>query len=445
MRSLITVFFLLFVGLCHAETIPATAGPNVANTSGMTWLGIPVFNYGGSSEETSRQACIQGKNANYLGATVAVSGDFSSRTCKRADGSTDGHQVTAYCSNGMQNIGGWPSCGYGGGVASYSCPTGQNWTLSGSSCIRPDCAVAESRVPATGLCSCISTATYQGGWRLYTGASLQIGTEGPILCKDGCYVQEYSMEIKTVITGGVKQNYSRQEYQRLTGASCSATTVPQESASLPLNSCGAGQTGGTVTIGGVTRFMCVSSSSGQAIADTATPAPVEKTESTTTTQANPDSTTTTTTTTTNKITQEQTVTTTIKDAQGQLLSTKNAGSQTGDPTKAGPDAVSDDVAAQAKADSLPGSLGGTGGRWQTSALGLPSMTTYAALDSSAAQGVLPSNAGGVVTLDVTLPYMGTMTINPAPVVNAVRPLVDFMVVMLSAIAALFAVLKKSED
>lgn len=34
----------------------------------------------------------------------------------------------------------------------YTCPTGQNWTLSGSSCTRPDCDASTIRDPATGLC-----------------------------------------------------------------------------------------------------------------------------------------------------------------------------------------------------------------------------------------------------------------------------------------------------
>lgn len=34
----------------------------------------------------------------------------------------------------------------------YTCPTGQNWTLQGSLCTRPDCQAGETRNPATGIC-----------------------------------------------------------------------------------------------------------------------------------------------------------------------------------------------------------------------------------------------------------------------------------------------------
>jgi len=38
-------------------------------------------------------------------------------------------------------------------LLTYSCPPAQNWTLSGSTCTRPDCVLPETRVEATGLCA----------------------------------------------------------------------------------------------------------------------------------------------------------------------------------------------------------------------------------------------------------------------------------------------------
>lgn len=44
----------------------------------------------------------------------------------------------------------------------YTCPTGQNWTLSGSSCIRPDCRSDQTR-DGSGVCTCPTGKTEAGG------------------------------------------------------------------------------------------------------------------------------------------------------------------------------------------------------------------------------------------------------------------------------------------
>lgn len=59
----------------------------------------------------------------------------------------------------------------------YSCPSGQNWTLSGATCTRPDCAAGEVR-DANGVCQSVacpagqfSSGYYQGSAPAYACAS----------------------------------------------------------------------------------------------------------------------------------------------------------------------------------------------------------------------------------------------------------------------------------
>lgn len=48
-----------------------------------------------------------------------------------------------------------PAVESGGQCQSTTCPAGQNWTLSGSTCTRPDCVAPQTRDPATGVCQII--------------------------------------------------------------------------------------------------------------------------------------------------------------------------------------------------------------------------------------------------------------------------------------------------
>lgn len=75
----------------------------------------------------------------------------------------------------------------------YSCPTGQNWTLSGSNCTRPDCVAPQVRNATTGMCEapadpCAASAgPAGGGWY-----SFSKGTSGSVMdgnyCAGGCAV-----------------------------------------------------------------------------------------------------------------------------------------------------------------------------------------------------------------------------------------------------------------
>lgn len=94
-------------------------------------------------------------------------------SCSAAGGAVVGvnpcEAANVFCGNpqGRCKVGGvWRSISIGGGGLGcldgttwngsscwkWVCPTGQNWTLSGSTCTRPDCVAPEVRDPATGQC-----------------------------------------------------------------------------------------------------------------------------------------------------------------------------------------------------------------------------------------------------------------------------------------------------
>jgi len=83
----------------------------------------------------------------------------------------------------------------------YSCPSGQNWTLSGSSCTRPDCVAPQVRDTSTGQCvappctaGTVSSGTFFAGWSVGPGPTQVIGPSGGAYtmpsqyCSAGCLV-----------------------------------------------------------------------------------------------------------------------------------------------------------------------------------------------------------------------------------------------------------------
>lgn len=124
----------------------------------------------------------------------------------------------------------------------YFCPSGQNWTLSGSTCTRPDCVAPEQRQP-DGTCgsSCYAGNPSEAGFyngrfttgnaettvgnRLFPGATLCdgqcLGTVGALLT---CNAKGYTVAMKAAGINPpagipVKCTYAI----TLTGASCTAT------------------------------------------------------------------------------------------------------------------------------------------------------------------------------------------------------------------------------
>lgn len=124
--------------LSHAETINATLSTSHykwVNTSWCSYFGQPCAAADGLPWETVNKA-VADKMAQQNAATCttyypepAASSGNNGCTCLRYD------NVTMQCATGGAVRGG----------ALYECPTGQNWTLSGTTCTRPDCPSGETR------------------------------------------------------------------------------------------------------------------------------------------------------------------------------------------------------------------------------------------------------------------------------------------------------------
>lgn len=111
------------------------------------------------------------------------------------------------------------------GGTGYSCPSGQNWTLSGSQCTRPDCTSGQVRDPANGLCIQACTVAENDEVGYVEAQSLPSGTKG---CLKGCQVYQ----------GGTV--YTDSSGKRVTGAysygtPCTGTVAPL--ADQPTTSC----------------------------------------------------------------------------------------------------------------------------------------------------------------------------------------------------------------
>lgn len=177
---------LVFVASAHAETIPATIVETVASYG-------PAYAYMNGVKYNSASAMC---GSSYASATFAFG--------RPAAGTTD---------NGLQWVCGWRepdgSTAYNG--ASYytkayycttgtlenqlcksnTCPVGKNWTLSGTSCTRPDCVAPQVRNSSNGLCEappdpCASRTGSTLDW--YVSPVGQPSLESSNYCDNGCAV-----------------------------------------------------------------------------------------------------------------------------------------------------------------------------------------------------------------------------------------------------------------
>lgn len=120
--------------LSFAETIPATSTPKSPRT---------VYTLYGMSYKYTYSAMDSCKLGN--GDNLQPNG--SGQACYRGGTWIAAIQVETACLN--ETIHEKTSCTGN----DYTCPTGQNWTLVGQTCTRPDCAPGETRDAATGICA----------------------------------------------------------------------------------------------------------------------------------------------------------------------------------------------------------------------------------------------------------------------------------------------------
>lgn len=146
------------------------------------------------------------------------------------------------------------SCAPAGGLTTdpcmtYSCPAGQNWTLSGNQCTRPDCPAGAVRDPVTGTCNvnyCLASKDKPAG--TYSGSG---GTGAKSLCnmqapsgdpaQPGCLIEGFA---NVAFNDPPNQTWSAA--MKYTGGKCAAAAGNPDAGPPPLVGCPPGQLTGMV-------------------------------------------------------------------------------------------------------------------------------------------------------------------------------------------------------
>lgn len=135
-----------------------------------------------------------------------------------------------------------------------TCPLSQNWTLSGTTCTRPDCDAGQTR-QSDGTCKAACLDGSLAGSGLYDIGTAPTGSLGKLYCNSGCEVMigEGSSPVASAVVSGVTHYYGRARYD-YTGDTCTGgTSVSDGLQSPPTDTCGAGQ--GRATMNGKT--ICI--------------------------------------------------------------------------------------------------------------------------------------------------------------------------------------------
>lgn len=325
---------LASAAVVHAETIAATAG---------TWSF--AGGCGGSANGTGF--------ASQAEACLAASSSFN--TCGYTTTNYGPNQYSASITAGQcKSTCNWGSvCGGTFNVATqqgYSCPPGQNWTLSGARCTRPDCVAPNVRNPATGVCgsdACTSKAS------LGAAQWFNIGTNPDsyprVVCAGGCLaVYSGDSPAKSSLVNGVRNYFMYGGYDYTGSGSvdvCTANAntpvMPSGAAQVPVAHCASNQIEGLIN-GKLNCWNVPETPGAPPIKATVDAAPVTK-DTTTTNVSTSGATTTTTTTTVNNSTGVTTIQTQACTAGNCTTTTQELGDATakkpGDSTTPGTAAV----------------------------------------------------------------------------------------------------------
>lgn len=161
--------------LAFAETTPATTGPLWYEQNGAY----------GTSYSSAQSACDAIANRKYAQTWTGTSWKLVTPTAVTV-GQTG---ITAWCESKVTDSGYYQN-NWSGNVYMFSgavCPSGQNWTLNGQTCTRPDCVAPETRQP-DGTCSrpqCTYAANAQVGGMYVIPRPVPSGV---IWCANNCLV-----------------------------------------------------------------------------------------------------------------------------------------------------------------------------------------------------------------------------------------------------------------
>lgn len=128
------------VVISHAETIPAELQQEPTQSRA-------PYQYNGQNFTTAQLACQAWTSYPVIANPASVPNYWNCDIQLPGWGTFGNNRVTG--TMGCQA--GWSQAG-SVGCQKMGCPANQNWTLSGSTCTRPDCVAPETRDEATGLC-----------------------------------------------------------------------------------------------------------------------------------------------------------------------------------------------------------------------------------------------------------------------------------------------------
>lgn len=220
-------FFLFFSSFSFAETIPATLTPTHPQPSGYYRVGVTGCP---SVLKSSPSDCFKSEypNGTVQSVTWTVSQSaFEVRGLPYSGGSQVYYFYRYNCPSGSVISYDSVNVTYCNGTNSYVCPTGQNWTLSGSTCTRPDCLSGQGRDPNNGLCyqQCVSGSTVNSN-KVFAGP----GDIPPsTICYLGCFYDS-SFCIGAEVIGWTC--WTRQ----MTGQSCSVNKLSSDNTRPPSSS-----------------------------------------------------------------------------------------------------------------------------------------------------------------------------------------------------------------
>lgn len=342
----LSLYFLvgLFLGgvsvLSYAETIAATAyAPNtytipanrhfnLTNAAG-TWTTFSTAcatGYAAGGWTSCDAGCVD--NGTQADSTVAAQG--WGKTTGACGWRFSVTTMFTCPTNYTKQSGTPPTCR--NNVTVYTCPTGQNWTLEGQSCTRPDCVAPEVRDPETGICTappCLAKGTtYSSGY--YLMGTSPAAPFNAVTCTGSCLVSFSGYVPGGVsLVDGISTYYAQGEWQYLgPNETCSGATTPSASTAPPPPTCGPNQYYGTIN----DKEVCVDATTGQPASTTPAPTPGPSTTSDTTTS--PDGSTTKTETTTNPDRSSTTTTTTTSgDGTSTTTTTSTEAAPGTDPQK----------------------------------------------------------------------------------------------------------------
>lgn len=212
---------LTFTNLSYAETIPATGGTGQPRADWFNTTG-----YGGPSGDAACMAWVQASGPDgWTG--VKFSGNYTvvgSQRKATCTGTWNGQpnqtwSVNAnwYCPSGTPS-GSVSAATNPNDCTAYTCPSGQNWTLQGTTCTRPDCSPGTSR-DENGVClsACQQVANLMNGQTAWYSVPVGSGQAMGSYCDSGCAVS-LGVAGTGYYTDG--KNNSFQRTKHYSGSSC---------------------------------------------------------------------------------------------------------------------------------------------------------------------------------------------------------------------------------